>query len=584
MGMHVFHNAIRTSLAALVILAAACANEVHADGRGCEEGIIRLPDRNGTIEICSSMAAQVPKLSKQLADATKTLGDQKKQIAELTRLVKNLNSVGRDIDPARQERLLSSLSQELERSSRSGEDRTRRTLQDLSDKLDDIQQQLRTARASPAGAADIAIAMKGDVGDAIARLELASASRMVDSILDKLTQIESKVDSVKDDTAEMRRMLKQIASEIGQLGKQGGLIANPSGYSALYHNARILAQRGEIDLAMDSYQKLFKNSIQLADPLIDLVALLSRSYGKSGAKTVLDKNFKPTLPRASYLYAAQLLSEQPMKEISDLYWSDEKKFFEFPPLGTVYARAQYENARDDFEDIRFKMYGFGWLEWRMLSEINRNVKAGIQSGDYLAYFIDPVRGNADVESIRSLLNQFNAEFILKTTLPMYGGKENLNDPKIDLSKSPITLDFETSDFFIWDKLLDIEKPIKMCAGESSSEKCINLNSDSFRCKKNSDPWSVLRNCLVFEPWVLVARGPVAAVIGGIPIRSKKGWTPPLVKAHVTLDELLQSSCVSQIEYSTKDGRQVIVSERQIIATTRLPDPKNRLLKCRYDFQ
>ena len=224
-----FHNAKRASLAALVILAAACANHARADGRGCEEGIIRLPDRNGTIEICSSMAAQVPKLSKQLADASKTLGDQKRQIAELTRLVKNLNSVGRDIDPARQERLLSSLSQELEKSSRSGEDRTRRTLQDLSDKLDDIQQQLGTARTSPAGAANIAVAMKGDVGDAIARLELASASRMVDSILGKLTQIESKVDSVKDDTAEMRRMLKQIASEIGQLGKQGGLIANPSG-------------------------------------------------------------------------------------------------------------------------------------------------------------------------------------------------------------------------------------------------------------------------------------------------------------------------------------------------------------------
>ncbi len=75
------------ALTMMVFVVAAQSGMVQADSRGCEEGIIRLPDRNGTIEICSAVAAQVPKLSRQLTDAVKTMGDQQKQIAELTRLV-----------------------------------------------------------------------------------------------------------------------------------------------------------------------------------------------------------------------------------------------------------------------------------------------------------------------------------------------------------------------------------------------------------------------------------------------------------------------------------------------------------------
>ena len=593
-----FRNVIRVALASLVLLASVCANPARADSRGCEEGIIRLPDRNGTIEICSSMAAQVPKLSKQLADATKTLGDQKKQIAELTRLVKNLNSVGRDIDPARQERLLSSLSRELEKSSRSGEDRTRRTLQDLSDKLDDIQQQLSTARASPAGAADIAIAMKGDVGDAIARLELASASRMVDSILDKLTQIESKVDSVKDDTAEMRRMLKQIASEIGQLGKQGGLIANPNGYSALYHNARIFAQRGEMDLAMDAYAKVFETGIPFADPIIDVTLLLTRQYGQEAAREALEKKFGKVLTPAARLYALHLLSNEELGDIKTLYLKDPKAAQGFPPLALSYLKRMQTTTNEWIAKYRLDTNAqhdyvlYSWMDWKLLASLDRVIKDQISSGNYLSYFIDPIRGGADIDSGRKLKNDFAAERIFKIKLDNLGRKENVNR-KVNLKNSPAVLDYTYLDrqpsrpadrdfyrrplgtihFFIWDFGLDAKEPILVCTRKGGAENCVNLNVPDFICKEPSHGRREAENCMKvegFQSWY--TRGLI-----------------PNVDANFSPDALLGNPCISRIEYTLDEKlrRKVVIDAKDIVGVHQEaynPTLSEKILSCGYNLQ
>ena len=587
-----------------MLLASVCANHARADGRGCEEGIIRLPDRNGTIEICSSMAAQVPKLSKQLADASKTLGDQKKQIAELTRLVKNLNSVGRDIDPARQERLLSSLSQELEKSSRSGEDRTRRTLQDLSDKLDDIQQQLRTARASPAGAADIAIAMKGDVGDAIARLELASASRMVDSILDKLTQIESKVDSVKDDTAEMRRMLKQIASEIGQLGKQGGLIANPSGYSALYHNARILAQRGEIDLAMDAYAKVFETGIPFADPIIDVTLLLTRQYGQEAAREALEKKFGKVLTPAARLYALHLLSNEELGDIETLYLKDPKAVSGFPPLALSFLKRVQTGMNESIQKYKLDKSKaqhdyvlYGWMDWQLSTSLDRLIKEQISSGNYLSYFIDPIRGGADIDSARKLKNDFAAERIFKIQLGNWSVEKNAYR-KVNLKKSPAVLDYtyfdrqpsyrvqsDSMDFyragrplgtvhlFLWDFALDWKQPVLVCTKKGSAETCVDLNKPDFMCKKPAHGRRETENCLMnqgFQSW-------------------NRELLLPNLDANFSPEALLGGACISRIEYTLDEKlrRKVVIDGKDIVGVYRdiyNPGLSQKILSCGYDLQ
>jgi hypothetical protein len=80
---------------------------------GCDEGVIRLPDRSGTIQICSALEARVPELARQLTLASAQLGAQQAPIAELTRLVRGLNNVSRSIGTQRQAEMLQTLSAEL---------------------------------------------------------------------------------------------------------------------------------------------------------------------------------------------------------------------------------------------------------------------------------------------------------------------------------------------------------------------------------------------------------------------------------------------------------------------------------------
>ena len=77
-------------------------SSAYSQPAGCDEGVIRLPDRTGTIQICSALAARVPELAKQLSQATALIGSQQAQLSELTRLVRGLNNVSRGIGLQRQ--------------------------------------------------------------------------------------------------------------------------------------------------------------------------------------------------------------------------------------------------------------------------------------------------------------------------------------------------------------------------------------------------------------------------------------------------------------------------------------------------
>jgi len=592
------------ALTMMVFVVAAHSGMVQADSRGCEEGIIRLPDRNGTIEICSAVSAQVPKLSRQLTDAVKTMGDQQKQIAELTRLVKNFNRVGRDIDPSRQASMIAGFSQELEKSQRSGEDRTRRTLQDLSDRFEDIQNQLTAARATPKGAAEIAEALNGPVGDSISRLELNSASRQLDAITARLTAIEGKVDSVKDDTQAIRSMLKNIATEVGQLGKQGGLIDNASSYSAYYHNARLLAQRGEMDRAMEAYAKVFKTGIPFADPIIDVTTLLTRQYGQEGARIALEKQFKDVLSPAGRLYGLQLLSEEPMDEIETLYWKDRKAVIGFPPLMLLYLKrsqllleARIKKHQLSDATVPQDYFIYAWLDWTMFAELDQQVREQISSGNYLAYFIDPLRGNIDAEASRSLKKRFSADRLFNLTLGNWSVEKNAYRT-VNLRNSPVVLDYTYFDrkpkfavqhdsldyyqggrplgsvhLFIWDGALDWKEPILACVQKDGKEHCTNLNESKFLCKKPSWGDQETRNCILDR---------------GFQFHSQSILKPNL-DAHFSALPLLGASCISRIEYHVNDSmrRTVTISGKDIVATYRdvyNPGLSKEISACSYDLQ
>jgi uncharacterized coiled-coil protein SlyX len=193
---------VRSFLTVLAITAASAG--AIAQAQNCDEGVIRMADRSGSVVICSALSAQMPQLNKQLTEASRTLGNQQTQIAELTRLVKGLSNVSRGIGPVRQGQMLKNLSLELTRSQRGGDDTTRRMLEGLSSQIEDLQSQMLAAASSPEKAPAIAKAINGEVGDAIAKLELGTASRKLDETLALVVSIKSDTTAIKSDTTAIK--------------------------------------------------------------------------------------------------------------------------------------------------------------------------------------------------------------------------------------------------------------------------------------------------------------------------------------------------------------------------------------------
>lgn len=203
----------RRSFAALTFLLAA-ASVATAQPVPCDQGVVRLPDRTGTVQICSALAAQVPALSKQLGEAVKLLGGQQQQIRELTRLVRAMNGSSAGLDAPRQAQLLRSLSAELGRAEQRGPEATRRAVEELGDQFEGLRDQLVQALSQPNSAAATNEALRGRLGDSIAQLELRSATRQLDEIGERLKQVQVDVTAVKTGVDQANKKLEVIAAAV----------------------------------------------------------------------------------------------------------------------------------------------------------------------------------------------------------------------------------------------------------------------------------------------------------------------------------------------------------------------------------
>lgn len=579
---------------------------------GCDEGVIRLPDRSGTIQICSAVSARVPELARQLKQATEALGSQQAQIAELTRLVRGLNNVSREIGTQRQIEMMQNLSAELERGRR---DQGKEALAQINERLDGLQSSLLSAMSNPKMSAALGDALKGPVGEAIAKLDLTGANKQIDDIMERLKAIQSGVTSIQNDTSAIRQQLAQmderqqavqnaterreaatldvlrkLSNEIRDLGQRGGLIDNPRGYSAHYHNARVLTQRGEIDLAIASYRQVFRTGVQMADPVIDLTTLLIRQYGRQGALRALAKDFKADLPELSYLYAMQTLSDGELDEVESLLFANPQRAADFPPLASVYLRRLHERISRKRVDLN--PYTFQWSDTAGMGAVALRLDREIESGNYLAFFIDQVRAGRDLDEFRAISDAFKREKILQVRVPNLG-METYRSKAADLMSSPIGLDYtyffeppahetlahlarEALAFprynkgsvfvYIWDVAIDVQKPIQVCAPSSNSAQCRDINAPSQRCTNSVGSRPV--NCTMQR---------------SLP----NGYFPPRLEAHFIPQDLLGHQCIGRVSYTTTSGREVVINGKDLIAAYRRkmdPDVEKLIKSCGYDNQ
>jgi hypothetical protein len=186
---------------------------------------------------------------------------------------------------------------------------------------------------------------------------------------------------------EMSNAMKEMADALKRLAASGGLVAEPKAPADFYHNARILAQRGESDLAMRSYEELLKFPVLLADPVLDLASLATKLYGRDGAQIYIEKKLKPLAQEQYYLLALQVTSNEPLIELE---LAIEKGSVEYGPLLAAFVIACKKDPSS---------YSFGRNRARFKAIDLIEAQAG--SGAFLASYFDPIRAEQALAAVRS---------------------------------------------------------------------------------------------------------------------------------------------------------------------------------------
>lgn len=203
--------------AALVLVSATAASAQAAapPAPACDSGLVQLPANiNGRLTICSALAAQVPALVRQLETITKAFEGQQKQLAEMSRLIRSVNSVGQSIGTDRQSELLRNLFSQLQVSQRVGTDQTDRLMAALADGFERLRDQMLAGLTNRTSSDRVQAAFAGPLGDSIAQLDLSDAEKQLADIRSQLQTIGTQVAEVNQRAASIQAALDQQRMEL----------------------------------------------------------------------------------------------------------------------------------------------------------------------------------------------------------------------------------------------------------------------------------------------------------------------------------------------------------------------------------
>ena len=235
------------------------------------------------------------------------------------------------------------------------------------------------------------------------------------------------------DVNDLNKKMAQVLAEIEKVGQTGGLISNPNTYAEFYHNARLLQQRGEIDLALSNYENAIFEGFLFLDPVEDLVDLLVARYGENAEK-YLEKRLQPKMAVELFQYAKWLLNPS-VNSLSYENFANNNALF--PPLVALWLdqnlvtlvetlRGSDAEGMTDYETL------FAFLEGA------RMVVREFDSGSLQDYYIDKFRAKkiVSLNELRNLIEEFNRlEFSVFETDYQYGtGFKYIDISACDVSK------------------------------------------------------------------------------------------------------------------------------------------------------
>lgn len=208
----------------LLSLVAAAPGNAQASATmqaGCSTGIVSLPAGiNGAIKICPPVAAQAPDVARQLTAIQAAMSSEQAQLAQLTRLVNDMNQVGGPLGAKRQAELLTNVVLRLGNAQTVSGAQLQQRASTLSGHFEEVSTQISAAQSDPAEAAKTKAAIQGETGDAIARLDFDTVENQLSDIqatvhaVDKRTQqIQGTVNNIQSDTHQTAQILEQYQQQ-----------------------------------------------------------------------------------------------------------------------------------------------------------------------------------------------------------------------------------------------------------------------------------------------------------------------------------------------------------------------------------
>ena len=259
------------------------------------------------------------------------------------------------------------------------------------------------------------------------------------------------------DVNDLNKQMAQVLAEIEKVGQTGGLISSPNTYAEFYHNARLLQQRGEVDLAMRNYEQALAEGYLFVDPLLDLLDLANARYGEAGTKKYFEKKIKDNVPTELGDLGALVLGGDPM----DLVQPILDKKLKFSPLLSTWIQQTYMDWN------RFDTLTIGKAR-TVAAEL---ISADYKSGKFQTFYVDKIRGATVGESATQTYDsmmQSGQMMIDRTTVSRTTTYFTRVGPK---DSRPYIRGFDIQDS------VDASKPIVFCARsfKDKSETCKKID-------------------------------------------------------------------------------------------------------------
>jgi hypothetical protein len=271
------------------------------------------------------------------------------------------------------------------------------------------------------------------------------------------------------DVNDLNKQMAQVLAEIEKVGQTGGLVSNPNTFSEFYHNARLLQQRGEVDLAIANLEQAIKNGsdngFMFFDPIFDFSTLIKAKYGESGALKYIEKRVIKDVSPLFEIAFSLLIDDNwdPKYLIQDI--NDGKKLP--PALLALWLKRHFEYYGAETTIV---MTGVRNKVSEFLMQIE-------QSGQFYDDFIDDGLGSKFFETVPGHVSP-----LPKPELKFYYNIEDSNGDSIIYRIA------------IWDPISTIDV-IRICA---------KYNSDIETCKDIDYNWLVTNRKYV-DPYLFKDR-------------------------------------------------------------------------------